>query len=35
MLAAHHAIPAVYWDRGLVEAGGLISYGSSVADMYR
>jgi putative tryptophan/tyrosine transport system substrate-binding protein len=35
MLAAHHAVPAVYWDRGLVEAGGLISYGSSVTDMYR
>jgi putative ABC transport system substrate-binding protein len=35
MLTAHHAVPTVYWDRGLVEAGGLISYGSSVSDMYR
>jgi putative ABC transport system substrate-binding protein len=25
----------IYWDRALVEAGGLMSYGSSVADMFR
>jgi putative tryptophan/tyrosine transport system substrate-binding protein len=35
MLAAQYAIPAIYWDRALVEAGGLISYGSSVLDMNR
>jgi putative tryptophan/tyrosine transport system substrate-binding protein len=26
MLAARHRLPAVYWDRSLVAAGGLISY---------
>src|SRR5262249_6041507 len=34
-LATRHAIPVMYWDRALVEAGGLMSYGSSVADMFR
>jgi putative ABC transport system substrate-binding protein len=33
--AARHAIPGIYWDRAIVEAGGLISYGSSVADQFR
>jgi putative ABC transport system substrate-binding protein len=32
---AHHAIPAIYWDRPAVEAGGLMSYGSSVLDLDR
>jgi putative ABC transport system substrate-binding protein len=34
-LATRYTIPVMYWDRALIEAGGLISYGSSVADMFR
>jgi putative ABC transport system substrate-binding protein len=34
-LAARYPVPAIYWDRALVEAGGLISYGSRVDDMLR
>jgi putative ABC transport system substrate-binding protein len=33
-LAARHAIPAIYGRRDFAEAGGLISYGASVADQY-
>jgi putative tryptophan/tyrosine transport system substrate-binding protein len=34
-LAARHALPAMYELREFVEAGGLISYGTSLADGYR
>ncbi|MBI3708375.1 MAG: ABC transporter substrate-binding protein [Proteobacteria bacterium] len=34
-LAAHHAIPAIYQWRENVVAGGLISYGPRLTDMYR
>jgi putative ABC transport system substrate-binding protein len=34
-LAARHALPAAYAVRAFVEAGGLMSYGTNSADMYR
>src|SRR5262249_13198948 len=34
-LAAHHAIPAIYFERVFVAAGGLISYSTNLADAYR
>jgi putative ABC transport system substrate-binding protein len=34
-LAAHHRIPAIYPFREAVEAGGLLSYGASLAGAYR
>jgi len=34
-LAARHAVPAIYETREFAEAGGLMSYGASVADGYR
>ena len=33
--AARHAVPTIYVNREFVAAGGLISYGNSVADAYR
>ena len=35
ILAAHYRIPAAYNNREAVEAGGLMSYGTDRADMYR
>jgi putative tryptophan/tyrosine transport system substrate-binding protein len=35
MLAARSAVPAMYHDRLFTEAGGLMSYGNSLADVYR
>jgi ABC-type uncharacterized transport system substrate-binding protein len=34
-LAAQHRLPAVYYERAFVAAGGLISYGSDLIDQYR
>jgi putative ABC transport system substrate-binding protein len=34
-LAAKHRLPAVYTSRDVVDAGGLMSYGSNAADMNR
>jgi putative ABC transport system substrate-binding protein len=33
-LAARHAIPAIYYDRLYIDAGGLISYGNRFDDLY-
>jgi putative ABC transport system substrate-binding protein len=33
--AARHSIPAMYHDRLFTESGGLMSYGTSLADVYR
>jgi putative tryptophan/tyrosine transport system substrate-binding protein len=33
--AARHALPAMYFRRELVDAGGLVSYTSSTAEGYR
>ena len=34
-LAARYALPTMYFRREMVDAGGLISYGSDSADGYR
>ena len=34
-LAARHKLPAVYFERYFVAAGGLISYGPDYVDQYR
>jgi len=35
VLAASHRIPAIYAQRDFVEAGGLMSYGTNIADAFR
>ena len=35
LLAMRHAIPAIYSTREFAEVGGLLTYGSDVADAYR
>jgi putative ABC transport system substrate-binding protein len=34
-MAAHHSIPTSFSVREYVDAGGLMSYGTSIADMHR
>lgn len=34
-LAARHKLPAVYFERSYVPAGGLVSYGADFVDLYR
>ncbi len=34
-LAARHKLPAVYWDRLFVTAGGMMSYGPNTVDQFR
>jgi hypothetical protein len=34
-LASRHALPAIYWDRFFVDAGGLMSYGPDLVDQFR
>jgi putative ABC transport system substrate-binding protein len=35
MLAAHHRLPTMYYEREYVDAGGLMSYGSNNAETVR
>jgi ABC-type uncharacterized transport system substrate-binding protein len=35
LLAAHHSIPAIYSSREIPEVGGLMSYGTNIADAWR
>src|SRR5262249_23895573 len=34
-LATHHRVPAIYGDRDIAVAGGLMSYGPNLADSIR
>lgn len=34
-LATRHAVPTIYFFRAFAEAGGLMSYGTDLADAYR
>jgi putative ABC transport system substrate-binding protein len=35
ILATHHRLPTVYFDRVLTDIGGLMSYGANLAEQYR
>ena len=35
VLTAQNALPAIYADREIAEAGGLMSYGANIADAWR
>jgi len=35
LLAGRHGVPAIYSDRELAEAGGLMTYGSNIVNTYR
>ena len=35
LLAARHAVPAIYGERRYAEAGGLVSYGPDFTDQFR
>jgi putative ABC transport system substrate-binding protein len=34
-MAAQYAVPTLYFSREFPEAGGLMSYGTSIADVYQ
>jgi putative ABC transport system substrate-binding protein len=34
-LTSRHTLPAIYWDRFFVDAGGLMSYGPNYIDQFR
>jgi putative ABC transport system substrate-binding protein len=34
-MTAHQGLPAIYFSRDFVDAGGLMSYGPNLADAYR
>jgi putative ABC transport system substrate-binding protein len=34
-LAVKHRVPSIFTDRGNVKAGGLLSYGQNLAELYR
>ena len=34
-MAAHHAVPTMYHFREFAAAGGLVSYGATMTDVYR
>jgi putative ABC transport system substrate-binding protein len=34
-LVAHHAVPAMFYDRAFVDAGGLMSYGAAFREIFR
>jgi putative ABC transport system substrate-binding protein len=35
LLAGRHGVPAIFSDREYAEAGGLMTYGSNIVDVYR